>query len=115
MPESNTCGKCGAAIAIDALMGLCGACLFNFATQLVGSEGLVPEDKFGKKGRGFSDYQLGRQIGRGGMGVVYEATQSRLSRQVALKMIVDTASSTPAARHRFAIEAETVARLDHPN
>jgi serine/threonine-protein kinase len=54
-------------------------------------------------------------LGRGGMGVVYKARQLRLNRPCAVKMILagDHASSESATR--FQVEAETVARLHHPN
>ena len=65
--------------------------------------------------RDFRDYQLGLQIGRGAMGAVYEGYQRSLHRRVALKMILDSEASSPAARHRLAIEAEASAKLDHPH
>ena len=70
---------------------------------------------FDEEDRRIGDYELGRQIGRGGMGVVYEATQVSLRRTVALKMIVDSHAGSPTALRRFAIEAEAAAKLDHPN
>jgi tetratricopeptide (TPR) repeat protein len=57
---------------------------------------------------------LGR-LGCGGMGVVYKAQHLRLSRFVALKMILGGEYHDPAARVRFLIEAEAVAQLDHPH
>ncbi|MCI0748665.1 MAG: serine/threonine-protein kinase [Verrucomicrobia subdivision 3 bacterium] len=65
--------------------------------------------------RSFGQYELRRQIGRGGMGVVYQAVQKRLNRTVALKMILDSHLASPLAIQRFLVEAETTARLDHPN
>jgi predicted Ser/Thr protein kinase/tetratricopeptide (TPR) repeat protein len=59
-------------------------------------------------------YRIRRELGRGGMGVVYAADDAQLGRKVALKMISESAAS-PAARKRFEREALAVARLDHPN
>ena len=56
-----------------------------------------------------------RELGRGGMGVVYLAWQSGLRRLVALKMILAGEYSRPQDRERFLREAEAVARLEHPN
>jgi eukaryotic-like serine/threonine-protein kinase len=59
-------------------------------------------------------YEVQGVLGRGGMGVVYRAYHLALKRTVALKML-PTAHSDPAERSRFKIEAEAVARLQHPN
>ena len=61
------------------------------------------------------DYELVEVIGRGGMGVVYRAIQSRLDRAVAVKTIDAFASLDRTVTERFQSEAETVARLQHPN
>ena len=60
-------------------------------------------------------YELIRELGRGGMGVVYLAWQSGLGRLAAVKMIAAGGFSRPRARARLRVEAEAVARLDHPN
>jgi WD40 repeat protein/serine/threonine protein kinase len=60
-------------------------------------------------------YDLLGELGRGGMGVVYLARQVRLKRYVALKMILAEAQPGPQALERFRVEAEAVARLQHPN
>jgi hypothetical protein len=60
-------------------------------------------------------YQILAELGRGGMGVVYKAQDSRLQRVVALKMILSGAHAGPADVARFLSEAEAVAALQHPN
>jgi serine/threonine protein kinase len=60
-------------------------------------------------------YEIESELGRGGMGVVYKARTLRLNRPVALKMILAGAHAGHEAALRFLTEAETVARLQHPN
>ena len=60
-------------------------------------------------------YQIDAQIGRGGMGVVYRATQLDLGRTVALKVIAPELAQDPAFRARFQAEWRTAASIDHPN
>ncbi len=62
----------------------------------------------------FAGYTLVREIARGGMGVVYEAIQHGLNRQVALKMIRSGDLASDDERKRFLIEAEVAAQLNHP-
>lgn len=64
-------------------------------------------------GTQIGDYQLLRELGRGGMGIVYEALQVSLQRHVALKILPPSASHDPARVARFAREAHAVARLHH--
>src|SRR5262249_42311970 len=60
-------------------------------------------------------YELLGELGRGGMGVGYRARQVALNRLVALKMIRYGASADARELARFQVEAEAVARLQHPN
>lgn len=61
------------------------------------------------------DFRLVREVGRGGMGVVYEAEQISLKRRVALKVLRFGAAADSEAMQRFQREAETVAGLHHTN
>jgi hypothetical protein len=63
----------------------------------------------------FGDYILQRVLGRGGMGVVYLATQTALNRQVAVKMIRSGALASTEEVERFYSEARSVAKLTHPS
>jgi eukaryotic-like serine/threonine-protein kinase len=60
-------------------------------------------------------YEILNELGRGGMGVVYLAWQTKLNRPVAIKMILAGAQAGPEQFERFRREAEAVARLQHPN
>jgi tetratricopeptide (TPR) repeat protein len=60
-------------------------------------------------------FTIRRRLGRGGMGIVYEAEQHHLNRMVALKMIHPGRHDNPSDVRRFLIEAEAVAQLDHEN
>ena len=61
------------------------------------------------------DFRLLREIGRGGMGVVYEAQQISLGRRVALKVLPFAAVLDARQIARFKHEAQAAAQLDHPN
>jgi serine/threonine-protein kinase len=60
-------------------------------------------------------YEIEGVLGRGGMGVVYRARHLALKRTVALKMILAGAHAGSQELARFRVEAEAVARLQHPN
>ena len=60
-------------------------------------------------------YEIARELGRGGMGVVFRATHLASGREVALKVMRDGALAGPQARARFRVEAEAAARVRHPN
>ncbi|MBL8693557.1 MAG: protein kinase [Planctomycetes bacterium] len=65
-------------------------------------------------GSQLGDYRLLREIGRGGMGVVYLAWQSSLKRRVAVKVLPRERAASPIALERFQREATHAARLQHP-
>ena len=66
-------------------------------------------------GQVLGGYRLDQVAGRGGMGVVYRATQVRLDRVVALKVIAPELASDPAFRERFQREARLLASVDDPH
>ena len=65
--------------------------------------------------KNIAHYKLGKKLGEGGMGAVYQAEDTRLGREVALKFINAGVSDRDHAHARFLREARAVAALDHPN
>jgi serine/threonine protein kinase/Flp pilus assembly protein TadD len=68
-------------------------------------------DEYGLLG----DFRIIREVGRGGMGIVYEARQLSLNRRVALKVLPFAAALDPRQLHRFTNEAQAAAHLHHTN
>ena len=66
-------------------------------------------------GRRLGDYRIGRELGRGGMGTVFEAYQESLGRKVALKVLPGNFALDPQRLERFRREARTTAGIHHPN
>ncbi|HLL70983.1 MAG TPA: protein kinase [Pyrinomonadaceae bacterium] len=95
------CPKCGACFDMDATV-----CTED-ATELTLS---LPVERTIE-----TRYRLERLVGKGGMGAVYEATDLRLHRKVAVKILTGSMFGNSEALRRFEREAQASARLHHPN
>lgn len=106
MTESNTtCRQCGAFLDTRRTGGLCPSCLLLGAADEEPAEATL--------GR-VAGHTLIEMIARGGMGIVYRARQRDSEREVALKALPGAELLSEEARQRFKIEAEAMARLEHP-
>jgi serine/threonine protein kinase len=87
--------------------------LVEFSSAVGAPADVDHEESFSEKTLG--DYRIVRELGRGGMGIVYEAEQLSLSRRVALKILPTAAVLDPRTLQRFKNEAQAAAALDHPH
>ena len=70
--------------------------------------GIAPGSRLGP-------YEIVARLGAGGMGEVYRARDTKLQRDVAIKVVPASLANDPAARARFDAESRAVAMLSHPN
>ena len=75
----------------------------------------LPAHQDGDGSRIFGDFRIVGEVGRGGMGIVYEARQITIPRRVALKVLPLAAAADPRAIQRFQLEAQVAGLLQHPH
>lgn len=114
MTQALLCPACGQSHSeFDSRCPACGAALPTSSTRVEIAKAHPDGDPL--LGRQVSHFRVVRLIGRGGMGVVYQAVDLELGREVALKFLSSPRSGTDRDEARFRREAQATAALDHPN
>src|SRR5215468_8615088 len=120
---AGTCPNCGRMLPPDAAEGLCAACLLAAGTETLSADDTPTIES---SPRGPSDgnrlqpgeiwgpYRIGRLIGRGGMGEVYEAEHLESGRRIALKVLRSRMENRDE-RARFLREGQLAASVSHPH
>ncbi len=109
----SLCPKCSNPLRPD---GNCSACLLRLASSAGHNNRTIDQTEIPPALRAhFPQLEILRVVGRGGMGIIYQARQTSLDRDVAIKVIDRTISSDAAFLERFDREAKALARLNHPN
>ena len=107
-------------MVIDSVVAKAGEGGADATVALMVDRGLIATDKAEELLDSLTEefipgYRLGNELGRGAMGVVYQATQKKLGRKVALKVVNPALSSNADYVRRFKREAQTLAKLNHPH
>jgi len=121
--EANTCTGCGEPIPPDTAGALCPVCSIRDAKTYIGEKPNQNELPPTVKGPQFSlqfgsrlgQFEIGELLGAGGMGEVYRAFDTKLHRDVAIKVLPENLANDVELLARFEREAKTLAALDHPN
>jgi hypothetical protein len=108
---STVCARCGAQTGGGLREGSCAACMVTDFAGGEWSDLLTPGGTEMVAGGGFTVLE---EIGRGGMGIVYRARQRSPEREVALKLLPPSFSTSGDVAQRLLAEAAMLAELDHP-
>ena len=107
-------GDAGLRREVDALLAQAGAAGGFLSTPAVALARDLMDEAPDLSGRTIGGYEILRQLGAGGMGVVYRARDPKLGRDVAFKVLPDEVASDPERLSRFRREAKLLATLSHP-
>ena len=109
--ETDTCPDCGSPLSGGDGFPICGRCLMR---GLMEDDAPSAQQDSQPPEKRIAGYRIIGELGRGGMGVVYRATQLSPNREVALKMLLPD-HFRKDARTRFLIEAQALGTLQHPH
>ena len=110
MAPESTCPRCGEPVTVGAIHGLCASCLARGADDLLNlAEPESPDDL----PPGVPGYELHKPLGIGGMGQVFEATETVSGEPAAVKILAPRWTADAEAAARFTAEAEALRLLDH--
>src|SRR5262245_59843799 len=120
---AGTCPNCGRPLPPDAAEGLCAACLLTAGTETLTADDTPTIDTSPiaagdgdrlQPGETWGPYRIGRLMGRGGMGEVYEAEHLESGRRIALKVLRSRLEDLDE-RARFLREGQLAASVSHPH
>ena len=111
-PRAAACPACG--LATDDGSGLCLACLMQCALEPEAME-LPGDHESDTETPRIGNYELIKEIGHGGMGIIYEARQIHTGQHVALKLLQARFTNNKELLERFWLEARAASMLDHPH
>ena len=126
MSDTMVCPRCAAITASNSrFCSSCGASLAIEGGEKAVASAVAPSDRLSDSGAiqlknlledaVGGEYIVHEELGRGGMAVVYKATEVHLSRTVAIKVLPPDLTFAKGTTERFQREAKTAAGLDHPN
>ena len=126
MSEQQSCPKCGKTFSGDTAGGACPSCMMAMALpptaknasangETIALDGHFYAPRPDELTEKFPNLEILELLGHGGMGAVYRARQINLDRIVALKVLSPRLGVDPSFAERFAREAKTLAKLNHPN
>ncbi|MFQ3676257.1 MAG: serine/threonine-protein kinase [Endomicrobiia bacterium] len=105
------CKKCNNEVPLGNYCDLCGAKIDkNVFFQILSKETIISDNNIKN-----NKYDFVREIGRGAMGIVYEAINKEINKRVAIKKLKEDLSINPSIKESFIEEAKRVAKLNHQN